>query len=384
MDLDVELQRLGSRANACLECNSSKAIIIFLTNAINNLSKEHHACDASVGSTEQSNIWVSIVLAVIGTFGVVGNVMNLAVLTRRRLNSTLDRLERSSNYGLFALAVSDLLICLVVIPHGFFMDTSHLVEEDQWFILYYKVYGVAFINLFIMVSMWQVVSMAVHRYMVVAYPLQVRVMLSKKQTFLSIAIVYTVSVILSSPHFIILKIDYCYHGFESIKHYELRPLLSFAHYLQVYVQWVWPVLAVFIPAIILLVCNCHLVNDLRHIMRSRKEIISQSQYSMTSIGSTMPSNQVPSPSTIVTLTLVMVVLVVMFFVAPVEVIRYINPYELWGEAGHEIALTLNLLQAVGFASNFILYFAVNSRFRQTIREMFCFTERNQFALVAVL
>ena len=381
MDLGNERQRLGSRAEVCLKCDPNEDIIVFLANAIKNFS-EHHRCDDE--STGQSSIWVSILLAVIGIFGVFGNVMNLAVLTRRRLTSTLDRLERSSNYGLFALAVSDLLICLVVIPHGFLMDTRLLVEEDKWFILYYKVYGVAFINLFMMISMWQVVSMAVHRYMIVVYPLQVRLMLSKKQTFMSIAIVYSVSVLLSSPHFIILKIDFCYYGFERIKHYELRPLLSIAHYLQVYIRWVWPVLAVFIPAIILLVCNCRLVNDLHHAVRSRKALALHSRHSISSVGSTRRSSQLHSSSTIVTLTLVMVVLVVMFFVAPVEIIKYINPYKLWGETGHVIALTLNLLQAVGFASNFILYFVVNARFRQTIKDIFCFKERSQFPIVVFL
>ena len=367
--MDTNAQPKGNRSspNECVECILKEDIIAFLSNVFENISEYHDTCEVSdSGSKESSDIWVSIVLVAIGIFGVIGNAMNLAVLTQRRLTSRLDRLERSSNYALFALAVSDLLICLVVIPHGFIMDARLLVEEDQWFILYYKVYGVALINLLMMVSMWQVVSMAVHRYMIVVYPMHVRVMLSKKKTFLSIAIVYTVSVILSSPHFIILRIDICYQAFEKMKYYEIRPLLSVAHHLQIYIRWVWPVLAVFIPAAILLVCNYRLVIDLHHTMHNRKTLVLHSRRRISSVRRTRRH------STIVKLTLVMVVLVDVFLVAPVEVIRYINPYELWGKTGHIIALTGNLLQAFGFASNFILYFVVNARFRQIIKNMFCF------------
>ena len=148
--------------------------------------------------------------------------MNLAVVSRRRLTSTLDSLERSSNYGLFALAVSDLLICLVAISHRQYLHgyqpscgtgpVVYFVLQGLWSCSYQFIHDI---------SMWQVVSMTVHRYMIVVYPLQVRLMLISKQTSLSIAIVYTVSVIQSSPHFMFLKIDCCYHGFERITNSNL-------------------------------------------------------------------------------------------------------------------------------------------------------------------
>ena len=351
-------------------CSTSQDTLNIVTNLfLKNLTLSD-SNNAPRKSIEQSDFWVSLALATIGIFGVFGNVMNLAVLTRRRLTSTLDRLERSSNYGLFALAVSDLLICMVVIPHGFLMDTRLLVEEDKWFILYYKVYGVAFINLFMMISMWQVVSMAVHRYMIVVYPLQVRLMLSKKQTFMSIAIVYVFSMILTAPHFLHLKISSC-HIYEEALNYEVRLLLSWGHYFQIYIRWIWPVLAVFFPAIILLVCNCRLVNDLHIAFKRQKKMVSHSSNSEGLLTRTRHS-QHHSSNVIVTLTLVVVVLVAIFFVAPVEIVRYTNPYKLWGtRTGHHVALIGNLLQTVGFASNFILYFVVNSRFRQTLKDIIC-------------
>ena len=362
---DGFLQEGNRFFNACSTSRESLNIVTNLLFKNFNLSYSNKTLKKPI---EQPDFWISLAFVTIGIFGVFGNVINLVVLTRRRLISRLARLERSSNYGLFALAVSDLLICLVVIPHGFLKDTRLLVEEDQWFVLYYKVYGAALNNLFLMVSMWQVVTMAAHRYMIVAYPLQVRIMLSKKQTFMSIAIVYLFSMLFTAPHFLHLKIKSC-HIYEEALYYGIRLFPGWGYYIQFYIRWLWPVLAVFLPAIILLVCNCRLVNDLHIAFRRHKRMVNNSPNSEGLLTRTRHSKRHPS-NVIVTLTLVVVVLVVVFFVAPVEMIRYINPYKLWGNRiWHHIALVGNLLQAVGIASNFVLYCVVNSSFRQSLKDI---------------
>ena len=63
--------------------------------------------------------WFESILLCLCIIGVSGNILNLLVLTRRRFCSSLNKLESSANYGLIALAVSDLCFCLVVLPHVF-------------------------------------------------------------------------------------------------------------------------------------------------------------------------------------------------------------------------------------------------------------------------
>jgi cholecystokinin A receptor len=46
------------------------------------------------------------------SFGIVGNLLNLLVLTRKRLQCSMDRMEKSAHVGLVSLAVSDLMFCL--------------------------------------------------------------------------------------------------------------------------------------------------------------------------------------------------------------------------------------------------------------------------------
>jgi len=45
-------------------------------------------------------------------FGIIGNLLNLVVLTRKRLQCSMDRMEKSAHVGLVALAISDMMFCV--------------------------------------------------------------------------------------------------------------------------------------------------------------------------------------------------------------------------------------------------------------------------------
>ena len=110
-----------------------------------------------------AEFWFRILVVIICIFGVAGNVLNLAVLTRRRLLSGMDRLEKSATYGLIALAASDLLFCLSVLPHSYLTEHVYVSATDDVYRLYYRVYGIGLINLFLMISTWLIVCMAINR-----------------------------------------------------------------------------------------------------------------------------------------------------------------------------------------------------------------------------
>jgi hypothetical protein len=83
--------------------------------------------------------WYSYGLLVVCVVGVCGNALNLLVLTRRRLQATLSSVERSSNRTLIALALSDLLFCLTVLPAGLYTDEPYTQPAHRTHVLYYKV-----------------------------------------------------------------------------------------------------------------------------------------------------------------------------------------------------------------------------------------------------
>lgn len=309
-----------------------------------------------VEETSYDHTWLEIVIPMISILGIVGNAINIAVLTRRRMLSSMDRLEKSANYGLVALAVSDMLFCMAVFPHGFISEESY-IEDTGSSRLYYKLYGIAFVNLFLMISTWLIVAMSINRYIVVVYPLHARSTLSTFRTGLVIVLVYIVSVIMTLPFFVQFKVVECLDLDRNVQ-YEYEPTFraKVSEAVIFYIRWVWPIFADFIPIVILAICNTRLIWELKRATSTRKrtahgQIVKESNHK-------------------VTLTLVIIVLMLLFLVSPSEVMRYINPYESWGNTGHMVASITNVLQAFNFAFNFILYCVVSATFRLTLKSMF--------------
>jgi len=102
--------------------------------------------------------------------GIAGNLMTLIVLACQRLRSGVSA-ERKVTVWLQALAVSDLLLCVVLLPHGLMTYGDRLVHVSLSFQLLYQVYGTAIINNFILTSTWITVAMSFSRYLAVCHPL---------------------------------------------------------------------------------------------------------------------------------------------------------------------------------------------------------------------
>jgi len=74
-------------------------------------------------------------------FGVVGNALNLVVLTRRRLQHSMDGLERSVRLGLVALAVSDAVFCVFYLLATFLLPIrAKYAPDENRAMLYFGIY----------------------------------------------------------------------------------------------------------------------------------------------------------------------------------------------------------------------------------------------------
>jgi len=76
---------------------------------------------------------------------IVGNLLTLVVLACQRLRAGAAA-ERKVNVWLQALAVSDLLLCVTLLPHGLMTYGERLVYTSLSFQLLYQAYGAAVIN----------------------------------------------------------------------------------------------------------------------------------------------------------------------------------------------------------------------------------------------
>ena len=328
----------------------------FLATLMGTNSTQSPKTFATDTSPPYSQRWYAVLIPLICVFGLVGNALNLVILTRRRLLSRMEVLEKSATFGLVALAFSDMMFCIAVLPHAFvnvntLTSTSHGVYQ-----LYYRLYGVGLINLFLMTSTWLIVYMAISRYIVVVYPFQARWTLGYKKAMLAIAFVMVFSLACTIPFFIHVRVQQCM-SLEQEVMYEYQSLWSsnIEASLQLYMRWVWPILADFIPLAVLAFLNWRLIRELRTATRRRR--------------STCRGQVVQESSQRVTLTLVVIVVMLLLFVSPSEILRYFNPYKSLGKAGHTISIITNICQTVNFAFNFVLYCAVSESFRITAKAL---------------
>ena len=129
-----------------------------------------------------------IILAIC-IFGIIGNILNLLILSRKSLTTHMERLEKSAHFGLIALALSDLLFCISALPHTV-KDPSRFDTPTVDFWLLYDAYGDAVVNTFILSSTWLTVAMAISRYIAICYPLHAREHLSLTSSRVVIAMVF--------------------------------------------------------------------------------------------------------------------------------------------------------------------------------------------------
>ena len=299
-----------------------------------------------VGSDLQ---WMQAVLPVICTLGVTGNILNLVVLGKKRIASPMRKLERSANLGLVALALSDLLFNLAVFPH-YFVQSAHLLSE-----VLYQVYGMCCINLFLMTSNWLILLLALERYIVLYQPLKAKHFLCLSRAKLLIILVYLFSVLITLPYFLYIKVHFCPQADGSTRYITVPRFSGFSeHVVRVYMRWIWPIIAVFIPLPVLSFCNVRLVQGLKRVPNKR-----------VGTNNKRPKNC----NNRITLTLVVIVFMAIILVTPAEIVKFINPYA-WGRVGHIIASASNILQAVNFAFNFVLYCTLDSTFRSACHRMF--------------
>ena len=303
--------------------------------------------------------WTQIVLPVICMLGITGNALNLLVLTKRRLSNPMRKLERSANFGLTALAFSDMMFSVTVLPFMFVSKQKQSALPGEAFVLFYKVYGVTAINMFMTISTWMVVMLAVERYIVLFYPLKAKCILGLRRTKLIIMSIYLTAATVMLPSYLHLTVRRCQGLTTSDLYYEIWPRWDgnthSVRFLGIYIRWICPLLAVFIPLTILSYCNFRLIQGLRRAPLNRKN--------------TCPGQTIKEANNRITLTLVIIVFMALMLVTPAEVLKLFNPYTRWGKIGYHVASFANVLQAINFAFNFILYVAIDSNFRLICRNV---------------
>lgn len=303
---------------------------------------------------------VDAMLAFICLIGVVGNVLNIALLLLRRRSRRLLPLELNANLLLTALAASDLLFCVTASAYPLLATSaSYLVDADRLGSLLYRYYGHAVINLSLMISMHMVVILAAERYVAMYHPLLAQRCFKPIHTVVIVGLGVLLASVATAPYFFNNMVAECRSG--QLHLYELVPRWPYSsssnQLLTGYMTRVWPALAVFLPLVVLLFCNVRLAQGLRRRAAAGMQHCSRAQRRKQRL----------------TLVLIVIVCLSGILVTPAEVVKLINPYQTWGEHGYVVAEVTNGMQTVNFAINFMLYCVIDAEFRRSCYRVVCCT-----------
>ena len=307
------------------------------------------------------------VLPMICCFGVLGNILNLIILSRKSLTVHMERLEKYVHSHLIALAASDLMYCITIMPHAFNPKVfSHPSARSPW--LLYDIYNIAVINTFLLFSCWLTVAIAVLRYITICHPMRARQYVSLMATRKDIGVIFILSVLFNVPRYFthtIYEVECMEGGYV----YYANPngALSKNPQQSIY-GWMYFVVGIVLPLIALAYCNIFFIRALQTSQNQQRQHSSQRHGS----SSTSASNH----SRILTLTLSSIVVLYVLLVVPAETLTFFQDYvrEHYKNNGDRtvyarFALTVaicNTLQTFNFAVNFLLYCMFNVNFRRVI------------------
>lgn len=361
---------------------------------------------------------VQFLIPIVALFGILGNALNLVVLTRKSLRYTMDHLEKSAHSSLIALAVSDALICVVyAVRSAMRGQFSTLYSRHRSLVpLYFDMYHEGLFNVLLVCSTWLTVVMAVGRYVAVCRPLHARGFISVRGTRIAIASVFVGSVLFNLPrfwHYEALSMpcasllppadrppnaDACSSCRYYIKH--TGPLYDNSAFVAVY-GVACAAVAILLPLPVLTVCNVCLARALRRSRLLQKQyrattircrsVLRSSAAEATSRGRSNDSRCSPaagrhqhggqsSSHHRITPTVIGLIVLFTLLVGPSEILAVLRQYVLTPgrtttsgyHAAQSAVVVTNFLLLVNFAVNFVLYCVVNVQFRHTCSALLAF------------
>ncbi|XP_026757699.2 G-protein coupled receptor dmsr-1-like isoform X2 [Galleria mellonella] len=223
--------------------------------------------------------YIALVICIVGS---ATNSINIAVLSRREMTSP-------TNSILTGLAVADLLVMLEYIPYALHMNIKIGPQVNKntyaWTVFVY--FHSIFSQTFHTISIWLAVTLAVWRYIAIAYPQKNRTWCSKRNTTIAIVSAYIMCPFLCLPIYFAMNI--VPSEVTPQNNSEFAEDLALPHNRTVYVlemsknvelvtaiMWIYSVILKLVPSIALSILSTCLISKLTTTERKRQKLLKRS------------------------------------------------------------------------------------------------------------
>ena len=267
-------------------------------------------------------IVLSVAIPIVVVFGVLGNVLNIVVLTRKWMRS-------STNYYLTSLAIYDILYLVFVITN--IQEQNHIVEVC--------------LNIASNTGVWLTLTFTIERYICVCHPMRGIVLCTPKRAKYVIVSVCIAGALVTFPEFFaetLEKRDSYNLGYKNL----IQTLFTY------------------LPLTLLFAFNALLVRSVIRASRRRSAMVH---------GTSMTSHHVRNDAEQSRVTTMLIVIVVVFLVCqlPQAIMNTMTTVDTMStDTVYILNNVFNLFVVINSAVNFVLYSAVSSKFRRTFRHVF--------------
>lgn len=211
------------------------------------------------------HILYGMLMPVLSALGIIGNILNLVVLTRPNLMKII-------TYTYFrAMACSDLLTMLMVIP--FVSELSGAKFESYIGLLFHAHFVLPCLNALVGSSVLCIVAVTFERWLSICHPLQAKNIQSPLRAKIIIATGWVISFSLYLPYCFRKYVTGCVVSLSGEIEYSIVENMAFTHSkgYEIY-GWIREAILRLIPMFLLAVLNFQIVFGLRKVQSRRRKL----------------------------------------------------------------------------------------------------------------
>ncbi|XP_071526788.1 G-protein coupled receptor dmsr-1-like [Panulirus ornatus] len=298
---------------------------------------------------------------VVCVFGSVANVINMVVLTRRSMVSP-------TNAILTGLAVTDLLVMVEYIPytmHQYVWQGRPLASQYSWGWAVFVLFHAGFAQVFHTISIWLTVTLAVWRYIAIAFPQKNTTWCSMTRTHTVIVAAFFCSIICNIPNYLSFTISKIEHRGQTLYIVGFSHLaLAYGSLLKSINFWIYAVILKLLPCVALTGLSFALIRELLRAARRRAQLMKRNSSGRAADAEKQADR----------VTKMLLAILVLFLASEVPQgilgLLTVIPDSGFFPCYQKLGEIMDMLVLFNSAINFLLYCAMSQQFRDTFSELF--------------